>query len=155
MKYTADYLISKRKEKWKNTKSIEEDNKLREAIANESVTNADLRNEIKKHPEKLIELEFVVVNKEQQTVPFFLNEVQLEFIKILNDAIDKFNKGLVLDLSFLVLKGRQQGFTTFITAYQLACSIINKNFQGFTLSDKSENTSKIKPNLLIHICLLS
>lgn len=146
MKYTADYLISKRKEKWENTKSIEEDNKLREAIANEIVTNADLRNEIKKHPEKLIELEFVVVNKEQQTVPFFLNEVQLEFIKILNDAIDKFNKGLVLDLSFLVLKGRQQGFTTLITAYQLACSIINKNFQGFTLSDKSENTEAIFQN---------
>ena len=146
MKYTADYLISKRKEKWENTKSIEEDNKLREAIANEIVTNADLRNEIKKHPEKLIELEFVVVNKEQQTVPFFLNEVQLEFIKILNDAIDKFNKGLILDLSFLVLKGRQQGFTTLITAYQLACSTTNKNFQGFTLSDKSENTEAIFQN---------
>lgn len=146
MKYTADYLISKRKEKWQKTKSIEEDNKLREAIANEIVTNVDLRNEIKKHPEKLIELEFVVVNKEQQTVPFFLNEVQLEFAKILNDAIDKFNKGLILDLSFLVLKGRQQGFTTFITAYQLTCSIINRNFQGFTLSDKSENTEAIFQN---------
>jgi len=50
------------------------------------------------------------------------------------------------EISFLVLKGRQQGFTTLITAYQLACSILKKNFQGFTLADKSDNSETIFQN---------
>lgn len=146
MIYTADYLIQKRKEKWEQFHSIEKDKELRDAIAEEIIANDSLKKEIIKYPEKLIELEFVVVDKEQNTIPFFLNGVQRDFINIMNDNKDKFSKGEVLDLSFLVLKGRQQGFTTLITAYQLACSITNKNFQGFTLSDKSENTEAIFQN---------
>ena len=146
MKYTADYLISKRKEKWNNTKSIDQDKKFREAVANEIINNEQLKEEIIRNPEKLIELEFVIVNKEQETVPFFLNDVQKELVKIINENIDKFNKGLILDLSFLVLKGRQQGITAFVTAYQLSSSITRKNFQGFTLADKSENTEAIFQN---------
>jgi hypothetical protein len=44
------------------------------------------------------------------------------------------------------LKGRQQGFTTLVTAYQLACSILNRNFQGYTLADKSDNSEAIFQN---------
>lgn len=146
MIYTADYLISKRKEKWDIHHSIEEDKRLRDSIALEIKENETLRNEIIKYPEKLIELEFVVVDKEQRTVPFFLNDVQQEFIRIVNENKEKYEKGEILDLSFLILKGRQQGFTTLITAYQLACSILNKNFQGFTLADKSENAETIFQN---------
>lgn len=146
MKYTADYLIQKRKEKWEATKDIEYDKKFRIAVANELLTNKELLEEVKKYPEKLIELEFVVVDKNQQTMPFFLNEVQYEFIKVLNKAKDNFEKGLITDISLLILKGRQQGFTTLVTAYQLSCSILNRNFQGFTLADKSDNSEAIFQN---------
>lgn len=146
MKYTADYLILKRKEKWGKKQSIEYDKKLRDAIAKEIYNNEELLNELKRFPEKLIELVFVVVDKNQKTVPFFLNEVQYNFIDTLNKAIDDYNSGLITEISLLILKGRQQGFTTVVTAYQLACSILNKNFQGFTLADKSDNAETIFQN---------
>lgn len=146
MKYTASFLIDKRKEKWNKTHNIEEDRRFREAVANELYVNNTLLTEIKNNPEYLIELEFVIVNKKQQTVPFFINNVQNEFIKILNNAKEDYKKGLITDLTFLVLKGRQQGFTSLITAYQLAFSLLNKNFQGFTLADKSDNTEAIFQN---------
>lgn len=46
----------------------------------------------------------------------------------------------------LVLKGRQQGFTTLVTAYQLACTITQRNFQGFTAADEGTNTETIFQN---------
>lgn len=146
MKYTADYLIQKRIEKWNETHEIEYDKQLRVAIADEIINNSELLNEVKKYPEKLIELVFIVVDKDQKTRPFILNDVQREFIGILNKAIEDFDKGLMTDISILILKGRQQGFTTVVTAYQLARSILNRNFQGFTLADKSDNSEAIFQN---------
>lgn len=146
MTYTADYLIQTRKVKWKETQSIEYDKKLRSAIVDELVNNEVLLNEVKARPEKLIELVFVVVDKNQKTMPFFLNDVQHEFIDTLNKAKDDFEKGLITEISLLILKGRQQGFTTLVTAYQLSCSILNRNFQGFTLADKSDNSEAIFQN---------
>lgn len=144
--YTADFLIQKRKEKWEELHSIDYDKKLRQAIADEMVKSAELREEVKRNPEKLIELVFIVVDKNQKTMPFFLNEVQHEFIDTLNKAIEDYEAGLITDISLLVLKGRQQGFTTLVTAYQLSCSILNRNFQGFTLADKSDNSEAIFQN---------
>lgn len=146
MRYTADYLIQKRKEKWEATKDIEYDKKFRNAVANELLTNSELLEEVKERPEKLIELVFIVVDKNQKTMPFFLNEVQHEFIETLNKAKEDFAKGLITKISLLILKGRQQGFTTLVTAYQLACSLLNRNFQGFTLADKSDNSEAIFQN---------
>lgn len=146
MSYTADYLITKRREKWEQTKSIEYDKQLRAAIAEEIVNDAALLAEIKARPEKLIELVFIVVDKNQKTMPFFLNDVQHSFMDTLNQAISDFNEGVITDISLLVLKGRQQGFTTLVTAYQLACSILNRNFQGYTLADKSDNSEAIFQN---------
>ena len=146
MKYTADYLIEKRKAKWAENQSIDYDKKLRAAIANEMVTDRDLLAEVKRNPEKLIELVFIVVDKNQKTMPFFLNEVQHDFMDTLNKAKEDFENGEITDISLLVLKGRQQGFTTLVTAYQLACSILNKNFQGYTLADKSDNSEAIFQN---------
>lgn len=146
MKYTADYLIAKRKEKWQELNSIDYDKQFRNAVANEMLINGDLLAEIKRNPEKLIELVFIVVDKNQKTMPFFLNEVQHSFMDTLNKAIQDFNEGVITDISLLVLKGRQQGFTTLVTAYQLACSILNKNFQGYTLADKSDNSEAIFQN---------
>lgn len=146
MKYTADYLIQKRIEKWNEKHDIEYDKQLRSAIASEIIKDSDLLNEVKRYPEKLIELVFIVVDKDQKTRPFILNDVQRKFINILNKAIEDFNNGLITDISILILKGRQQGFTTVVTAYQLARSILNRNFQGFTLADKSDNSESIFQN---------
>lgn len=146
MRYTADFLIEKRKEKWKERQSIEFDKEFRNAVAGELLKNAELLAEVKKNPEKLIELVFIVVDKAQKTMPFFLNNVQHDFIDTLNTAIEDFKNGDITDISLLVLKGRQQGFTTLVTAYQLACSILNKNFQGYTLADKSDNAEAIFQN---------
>ena len=146
MSYTADYLIQKRKDKWNELQSIDYDKKLRIAIASELTSNADLLAEVKANPEKLIELVFIVVDKNQRTMPFFLNDVQHDFINTLNQAKKDFNDGKITDISLLVLKGRQQGFTTLVTAYQLSCSILNRNFQGYTLADKSDNAEAIFQN---------
>ena len=144
--YTADYLIQKRREKWNELHSIEYDKKFREAVANELLTNGKLLAEVKRNPEKLVELVFVVVDKNQKTMPFFLNDVQHEFMDTLNQAKEDYEAGIITDISLLVLKGRQQGFTTLVTAYQLSCSILNRNFQGFTLADKSDNSEAIFQN---------
>lgn len=146
MKYTADYLIGKRKEKWEAYHSIEKDKDFREAVANEILDDADLLEEVRKNPEKLIELCFVVVDKNQKTMPFFFNEVQQDFLDKLNKAIEDYEAGLIPDISIVILKGRQQGFTTVVTALQLAYSITRKNFQGFTLADKSDNSEAIFQN---------
>lgn len=147
MNYNADYLIQKRKDLWSDTHSIMKDKKLRLAIANELIKNETLRNEIKTYPEKLIELLFVVVDKEKNLVPFFLNEVQDDFIRnVLNKAKEDYKNKVINDISILILKGRQQGFTTAITAYQLACSITQRNFEGLTLADEAGNTETIFQN---------
>ncbi len=146
MTYTADFLIERRKAKWKELQDIEHDKKLRTAIAKELLSNADLLAEVRANPEKLIELVFIVVDKNQKTLPFFLNDVQHDFIDTLNKAIEDFNEGRIPEISLLVLKGRQQGFTTLVTAYQLSCSILNRNFQGYTLADKSDNAEAIFQN---------
>lgn len=146
MKYTADFLIQKRKDKWEELHSIDYDKRLRQAVANEMLTDKELLEEVKRYPEKLIELVFIVVDKNQKTMPFFLNEVQHEFIDTLNKAKEDYEAGIITDISLLVLKGRQQGFTTLVTAYQLSCSILNRNFQGFTLADKSDNSEAIFQN---------
>lgn len=144
--YTAELLIKRRREKWEELHSIEFDREFRCAVATEIVTDGTLLGEIRQNPEKLIELVFVVVDKNQKTMPFFLNEVQRDFINTLNCAIRDFENGKITDISLLVLKGRQQGFTTLVTAYQLSCSILNRNFQGYTLADKSDNAEAIFQN---------
>ena len=146
MRYTADFLIEKRKEKWEELHSIEFDRKYRNAVAEKLLEDAKLLAEVGKNPEKLIELVFVVVDKNQKTMPFFLNDVQHSFINTLNKAIEDFEAGRIPEISLLVLKGRQQGFTTLVTAYQLACSILNRNFQGYTLADTSDNATTIFQN---------
>lgn len=146
MAYTADYLIQRRREKWEAGCGIEYDKKLRAAIALEMLSDRALLEEIRRYPEKLIELCFVVVDKNQQTMPFFINDVQRDFLNRLNQAREDFDAGRITDISLLVLKGRQQGFTTLVTAYQLSATILNRNFQGYTLADKSDNAEAIFQN---------
>lgn len=144
--FDANFLIKKRKDKWEELHSIEFDKEYRSAVAEEMLKNKNLLNEVREKPEKLIELTFIVVDKNQHTMPFFFNDVQKEFIDTVNKAKADYNAGIITDISLLVLKGRQQGFTTLVTAYQLACCILNRNFQGFTLADKSDNAETIFQN---------
>lgn len=146
MRVTADFLIDRRKRQWKVHHDIKKDEKFVLAVAFEIIRNKFLREEIIDNPEKLIELCFTVVDKDKKIVPFFINEVQHEFIDTLNKAIDDYDNGLITSISLLVLKGRQQGFTTLITAYQLAATITRSNFEGLTLADKSTNSESIFQN---------
>lgn len=138
-------LVAKRKELWYKHYDIEIDRKFRNASAEYIISKMkkDLWNELQENPEMFIELTFVVVDKEQKTIPFFLNTVQQKFIQRLNRQKRDFDEGIVHHMKFLVLKGRQQGFTTVIDAYNLASCILNSNFSGFILADNSDNTSTI------------
>jgi hypothetical protein len=142
----AQDIINKRKELWERNLSIVQDNQFTEAVANHILEDAELRKQIQEHPEYLIEMVFVIVDKNKSTVPFFLNDVQHDFINKVNEAIQEFKEGTRLHLKFLILKGRQQGFTSLITAYQLACTITKKNFEGFTAADEDGNSSAIFEN---------
>lgn len=142
---TCREIINRRKELWNTYHDIERDSEFVNAAVNYIVDplNAMVREEIKRYPEYLIEISFVIVDKDKNTVPFFLNEVQQSFLNDINQAKAEYAEGKRSTMKFLVLKGRQQGFTSFITGYQLANAIIGKNFSGFTLADSADNTSTI------------
>jgi hypothetical protein len=146
IKITAEFLINRRKMQWESHHDIRKDEYFVKGVAYEITQNDELREEIIDDPSKLIELCFTVVNKDKREEPFFLNEVQKEFMNILNQAIKDFDEGLITNISLLVLKGRQQGFTTLISAYQLAATITRKNFEGLTLADESSNAEAIFQN---------
>ena len=128
-------IIEKRKARWEEKRDIEYDTRLCEAAADLIVSDPDLRAEILEKPYLLIEAVFTVVDKDKNTVPFFLNDVQKDFIS-------KFEE-YGTDRPYFILKGRQQGFTTLITAMQLSFAITQKNFAGFTLADRADNTAAI------------
>lgn len=130
----ADF-VAKRKARWEEKQDIEYDAKLVSAIADEILDSPRLRQEIIDKPHLLIECCFTIVDKERESVPFFLNKVQKDFI----EKIETLGRSK----PFFVLKGRQQGFTTVITAIQLANAIVRKNFSGFTVADRDDNTKAI------------
>lgn len=143
---TCQQIIARRRERWEEHRSIEQDREFRESVAQYLIDHPAARAEVRDHPEYLIELLFVIVDKDKQTVPYFLNDAQQLFLEKLNTAIVDFKAGRRLHLKFLVLKGRQQGFTSFITAYQLACTVTRKNFEGFTAADEDSNATVIFEN---------
>lgn len=142
----AERLIKWRKNLWKEKKSVELDRQWRDAAAEELLADENLRQEIYEKPEYLIELFFVIVDKKKNIVPFFFNEVQKDFIRRYNKALGDYRKGKLAKIQFLILKGRQQGFTSLITAIQLARCICTPNFEGFTLADVTENATAIFEN---------
>lgn len=144
-------IIDRRKELWQQSGDIEQDRQFREAAAQYIIDHEHIRQEILETPELLIEMCFVIVDKDKRTTPFFLNDVQRDFINRLNKAVADYRAGKRLNLKFLILKGRQQGFTSFITAYQLACTILRRNFEGFTAADEDGNTSAIFENKAKHL----
>lgn len=154
--FTAQQIIARRMKLWDESHSIEKDREFREAIAKYMTESAidpetkkpvpahpELLKEIEEHPEYLVEMFFIIVDKKQQTVPFFFNSEQRKLINHIAQAIEDYKAGKRLHLKFLVLKGRQFGATTAITAYQLARAITQKNFSGITLADVIDNTNTI------------
>lgn len=144
--YSTLQIIEKRKELWQQHKNITQDKAYTDAAAAETIKSKELQEQIQNNPEHLIEMFFYIVDKDKNTVPFFLNIVQQSFIDRLNSAKEEYKQGTRFNLKFLVLKGRQQGFTTLITAYQLACTISRANFEGFTAADEDANTNAIFEN---------
>ncbi|MFX3633729.1 MAG: hypothetical protein ACE3L7_25590 [Candidatus Pristimantibacillus sp.] len=147
---TCQRIIDRRKELWQLSADIEQDREYRDAVAQHIIDHEHIRQEILERPELLIEMCFVIVDKDKLTTPFFLNDVQRDFVNRLNQAVVAFKAGKRLSLKFLILKGRQQGFTSFITAYQLARTVLCRNFEGFTAADEEGNTSAIFENKAKH-----
>lgn len=128
-------ITAKRKRAWEARRDINYDNALVRASVREILSSAELKAAVREKPYLLIEIAFTIVDKNRQTVPFFLNDVQIDFIHQIETC------GTVKP--FFVLKGRQQGFTTVITAMQLAYAIVMRNFAGFTIADSADNTIAI------------
>lgn len=145
-KRTALEIIAKRKQMWEQGKGIENDRQFVSAVVDHIVDNSELQAEVKAHPDYLVEMCFHIVDKNKKVSPFFMNEVQRDFIDRIKRAKVEFAEKKRLFMKFLVLKGRQAGFTSVITAYQLAGTITNANFEGFTAADEDANTAAIFEN---------
>ena len=135
MDITIQDIIDKRKKRWEERHDIEFDKVLVRASVIKILQTPSLRDEIVARPYLLIPIAFYIVDKKRNTVPFFFNEVQEDFISKLET--------LGTNKPFFVLKGRQQGFTSVITAIQLSFAIVRKNFSGFTMADRTDNTMAI------------
>lgn len=129
-------MAEKRRVRWEERHDLDYDSRLVAAAYRHIVGHAALCEAARARPWYLVPILFTVVTKEHATVPFVLNEVQEELAAVL-DA----NAGR--GMRIFILKGRQQGFTTYITAVQLAFSIVCRNFSGFTLADRADNTRAI------------
>lgn len=128
-------IVAKRKKRWEEKRDLEYDKQLVRASVVKILSTESLIDEVLAKPYLLIEAAFYIVDKKRETVPFFLNEVQQDFLAKLEE--------LGTRKPFFILKGRQQGFTSVITAIQLSFAIVRKNFSGFTMADRSDNTMAI------------
>ena len=132
---TVADIIAKRKRIWEEKHDLDLDKELVRASARKILSTPSLVEEVKAKPYLLIEVAFYIVDKKRETVPFFFNNVQRDFIGKLET--------LGTNKPYFILKGRQQGFTSVITAIQLSFAIVRKNFSGFTMADRSDNTAAI------------
>lgn len=135
MKLDLEYLAEKRRVLWYQNKSPALDKEYCEALAEKIMEDPYLQAELEEKPYLLIECCFTIVDKSKKCVPFFFNEVQRDFIRQIELHGTK--------KPYFILKGRQQGFTTLITAIQLAYAITKENFAGFTLADREDNVRSI------------
>lgn len=135
MDITIQDIIDKRKKRWEERHDIEFDKVLVRASVVKILQTPSLRDEIVARPYLLIPIAFYIVDKKRNTVPFFFNEVQEDFIEKLET--------LGTNKPFFALKGRQQGITSVITAIQLSFAIVRKNFSGFTMADRTDNAMAI------------
>lgn len=79
---------------------------------------------------RFIENEFTIINKNGDEVPFVLNPVQERFVQ------DAENKNVVL-------KARQQGFSSFILAAFTADFLLKPNSRSIVVADIDENAQEL------------
>lgn len=132
---TISDIIVARKRIWEDYHDIERDRELCEAAGIKIVETPELVAEIKAKPYLLIEAVMTIVDKKGALVPFFLNCVQ----KDIQANIDK----VITGGSIYVLKGRQQGVTSYISAVQLSFAIVWTHWRGMTIADCEANTLAI------------
>ncbi|MCP1226739.1 hypothetical protein, partial [Sebaldella sp. S0638] len=135
---TVSSLIETRQKIFKKYNSIEKDREFTNAVGLEFHSNKNLAKELNSNYFQLIELIFRIRDKEGKLVPFFLNDEQKRFIKTFNQ---EYQKGK--SVKILILKSRQQGFTTLITAIQLCMLLCKKGFKGTTVAHLNEATKYI------------
>lgn len=138
---TVDSLILARKKLFDKFKSIETDREFTESVAEELQDNKELLIELKNNPFLLIELFFRIRDKLGKLVPFFLNDEQKRFVKMFLEEYKKDKS-----IKILILKSRQQGFTTLITAIQLSLLISQEGFIGTTVAHLEDATKNIFNN---------
>ena len=134
-RFSLEELRSMRYRLWEKHHDISRDRDYVSFVADTILDSDELREKIHENPILLIELTFSIVDKKRGNVPFFFNDVQKDFISKLSTLGAK--------KPYFILKGRQQGFTTLITALILANAIVKRNFSGFTLADRDDNTKAI------------
>ncbi len=132
---TMQDIIDKRRKRWEERGDLAYDRRLVEAAVERILSDRALCREVQERPYLLIEATFLIVDKKKRTVPFFLNEVQRAFLAV----FEREGTGK----PYYVLKGRQQGFTSLITAMQLSFAIVRKNFSGMTVADNADNALAI------------
>ncbi|WP_408954743.1 hypothetical protein [Natroniella sp. ANB-PHB2] len=141
-------IIQKRRELWANNQDIGLDREFRKAIVDkltevgpegELTEEAQkLKDEIQTDPSLLVEMVFVIDNKEGERVPFFPNQAQSMVKK-------EYRRCKKEGISFraIIIKGRQQGISSYVTSLQLAQGITTKNFQGYTVADEDKSTNNL------------
>ena len=132
---TLTRLAERRRTVWEREKSIYLDKKICKENADIILDTPHIRQLIISSPYLLIECCFSLVGKDKNDKPFILNQVQRSFISKLELHGTK--------RPFFILKSRQQGFTTLITAIQLSYAITRRNFSGFTVADREDNVKSI------------
>ena len=128
-------LADKRKALWEKSKSIYYDKQICKENADIILDTPHICRAVINKPYLLIECCFSLVDKSKRDAPFFFNRVQSDFIEKLNTY--------GAERPYFILKGRQQGFTTLITAIQLSYAIVRRNFSGFTVADRDDNVKTI------------
>lgn len=147
---TIEEMINKRKSLWEKYHDSQKDREVVDLIVDVILNDKSIVQQIVENPTLLIESTFTIVDKDSTAVPFFLNDVQQDFLgKFLAVERDKYEKKAIgeeseyLTKPFIILKGRQQGFTSLITAIQLCYAIVKNNFSGMTIADTDSNTTNI------------
>ena len=123
--YSAADVVKRRKELWNENKDMLLDTDFRNSVAEFMVSSQgeNLRNEFVEKSDMFIEGFFCIVDKEQNTVPFFINDVQRKFLDILFADMRLYDEGKINHLKYIILKGRQQGFTSIVNALQVAIAV--------------------------------
>lgn len=124
-----------RRSLFERTGNMRKDREFVRLAFEKALSNPNILREIKEDPTCLIQSAFTVVDKNKKTLPFFLNEVQKDFLRVFRERGG--------EKPYFILKGRQQGFTSLITAIQLAYSLVTKNFAGLTVADCGDNSVSI------------